>query len=67
MVEYTISVDGMECHGCERVIRSRLTDLSGVIDAVPDAANGEVRIYGDPDIRNQIRETITDAGYEPSN
>lgn len=64
MAEYMVSVDGMECQGCERVVRSRLTDLSGVIDAVPDADNDEVRIYGDPAILEQIRWAITDAGYE---
>ncbi|WP_114576232.1 heavy-metal-associated domain-containing protein [Saliphagus sp. LR7] len=65
MNEYTVRVDGMECQGCERVIRSRLTDLPGVTDVVPDADTGEVRVYADP-TRDRIRETIVDAGYDPS-
>lgn len=66
MAEYTIGVDGMECQGCERVLRSRLTDLSGVTDAVADAHAGEVRVYGDPAIQKRVQQAVVDAGYEVS-
>lgn len=66
MAAYTIDVNGMECQGCERVVRSRLTHLSGITDAVPDAESGEVCVYGEASTEERARRAIVDAGYELS-
>jgi copper chaperone len=64
MVDYTLDVRGMSCEGCEHILRSELTGLSGVGDVEADADAGEVRIYGDPATEALARQTILDAGYD---
>ena len=64
MVDYMLDVRGMSCEGCEHIIRSKLTSLSGVSDAEADADTGEVRVYGDPNTTPLARQAVLDAGYD---
>lgn len=64
MADYTLDVRGMSCRGCEQIIRSELTGLSGIGDAEADADAGEVRVYGDPATEALARQTVLDAGYD---
>lgn len=64
MVAYTLAIRGMSCNGCEQIVRSELTRLSGVGDAEADADAGEVRVFGDPATEALARQTVLDAGYD---
>ena len=64
MADYTLDIRGMSCKGCEQIVRSELTGLSGVGDAEADADANEVRVYGDPATEPLARQAVLDAGYD---
>lgn len=64
MADYRLEVEGMSCRGCEAILQERLTQIPGVSAAAPDAERGVVDIYGDPDSRTQVRQTVLDTGYD---
>lgn len=64
MVDYILNVRGMSCEGCEHIIQSELTSLSGISAAEADSDTGEVQVYGDQDTTPLARQTILDIGYD---
>lgn len=66
MGEYTITVDGMMCRGCEATVRRALTALSGVSEVAPDAEADVVRVVGRPDAEERVRRTLEEIGYDPA-
>jgi copper chaperone CopZ len=61
----TISVDGMSCDGCEEVVESALSDVSGVESADADREDGTATVEGDADVDDLV-EAVDFAGYDGS-
>ena len=64
MDEYTLSVPGMTCEGCEIVITGAVSPLAGVGTVDADAADGRVTVHGDPSAESRVRDAIEEAGYD---
>lgn len=65
MEEYTITIQGMDCPGCENLVVRELSSIPGIKDADADSANGTVVIQGDQKTKERVRQTIADLGDEP--
>lgn len=67
MSRVEISVEGMNCTGCERTLSLALTRLEGVRDAKADRVAGRVKISFDPERVDEaaLREQVAACGYEP--
>ncbi len=61
----TLSVDGMSCGGCESNVETAVSELDGCTSVEADHEAGTVTVEGDLD-QSAIRETIKEAGYEPT-
>ena len=64
MSKYTISVDGMQCAGCEQILESELKDVRGTVTVDADYKQGVVEVRADPGTRAAVEEAIGDIGYE---
>jgi copper chaperone CopZ len=65
MVEYTLSVRGLHCPGCENLIARELNLIPGITDVKADNENGEVVVHGNPRTKDRARQAIAELGYEP--
>jgi copper chaperone CopZ len=65
MSEYTISVRGLHCPGCENLVTRELNPIPGITDAKADSENGEVAVRGDRRTKDRARQAIAELGYEP--
>jgi len=59
-----ITVEGMNCGGCEETVESALRDLPSVRDAEADNETDTVTVEGDAS-DDDIATAVEDAGYEP--
>jgi Cu+-exporting ATPase len=64
---YTIAIDGMHCHACERLVTANLMEVPGITGVVADAAAGTatITVEADPDL-DSVASAIRAAGFEPS-
>jgi len=58
----TLSVDGMGCDGCERIVESALSDVDGVTDVTADQMDGTATVEGDVD-PDPLVKSLKLAGY----
>lgn len=65
MADYTLSVRGMNCMGCENLVARELNPLPGITDVEVDHESDEVVVYGDPDTKDRARQAVAELGYEP--
>jgi len=63
MATTTISVDGMTCDGCEEVVVSALSEVSGVEEAKADREDGTATVDGDAELE-ELLEAIDFSGYD---
>jgi copper chaperone CopZ len=63
MTRHSISVSGMRCENCERIVTEALADLGAVEEASADADAGEVVVSCDADGAALAREAIAGLGY----
>lgn len=65
MTEINLKVNGMHCEGCEKRIKSALSEINGVSEVVASYVEGTVKIKMNKDIDIQeIKEIIDDLGFE---
>lgn len=64
---YELSVDGMHCPSCEKLLVMKVGSLPWVIDATADADAGTLTVVARPgDVDTQaLREAVLEAGYTP--
>jgi Cu+-exporting ATPase len=64
---YTIRIDGMHCHACERLVTANLNEVTGVTVLAADAQAGTatIALEGAPDIA-AIGRAIEAAGFKPA-
>lgn len=60
----TIDVEGMTCQHCVANVKKSLEALAGVEEAIPDLDSGKVIINGEQIDDKQIKQAVTDAGYQ---
>ena len=58
-----INVEGMMCTHCKARVESVCKAVSGVVDAVVDLQKKTVTVTGNAS-REQLKKSITEAGYE---
>jgi len=65
-IETTVTVGGMSCAACVRRVETALKALDGVTDATVNLATARATIRHQPVWAGvgQVRETVTDQGYE---
>ena len=59
----TLSVAGMGCDGCERIVESALSEVDGVTGVTVDQRDGTATVEGDPDPAALVR-SLELAGYD---
>ena len=64
MEEYTLDVEGMSCTGCEERVTNAAKQVDGIHRAEADYETGTVKITGESDSEDAVRESIYDAGYD---
>ena len=65
MSQTTYTVTGMTCSHCVEVVSDSLRGLAGVREVDVDLATGRVTVTSDDDLLTEdVRATVTDAGYE---
>ena len=66
MKTINLTITGMHCASCEKLINMGLTDLAGVSDITVNAATGKASLKIDESLVNekQILKAVKDAGYE---
>lgn len=65
MKELKIKINGMVCGGCENRVKTALSEINGIEGVDADHNTGMVTIKSENDLDvNQIKERITDLGYE---
>ncbi|HEX2041771.1 MAG TPA: heavy-metal-associated domain-containing protein [Acidimicrobiales bacterium] len=67
MATTTFKVAEIHCAGCEKTIRTALSDLSGVTLVVPSADRNDVKVSFDETrvTEEELRARLAEAGYEP--
>ena len=60
---YTIAVENIKCGGCANTIRTRLIERELVQAVDVDIEQGEVRIEGNPEWRDQVAGALANMGY----
>ena len=63
MERYRLSVTGMTCESCERIVEDEVTRLSGVATVTADSETNTVAVEGDADAGDNARGIIADIGY----
>jgi copper chaperone CopZ len=61
---FAVSVRGMTCEGCERVVERETARVEGVRDVSASAADDRVLVTGRRDAVGRVCATIDDLGYE---
>ncbi len=64
-MKQTITVEGMNCEGCEESVEDALESLPDVERAEADRVSGAVEVEGDAET-NDLRRTVEEAGYTAS-
>jgi copper chaperone CopZ len=67
MTTYTVSVQGMTCEGCERIVERETAALDGVAAVDADADAGTVVVTGRQEAAETVRATIEALGYDVVN
>ena len=62
-MSYTIAVENIKCNGCASSIRSKLTEQELVQTVDVDVEQGEVRVEGNPERRDQVVNALAGMGY----
>lgn len=65
MAEYTLSVHGLHCPGCENLVARELNPIPGVMDVEADSEDDEVVVRGNPRTKDRARQALAELGYEP--
>jgi copper chaperone CopZ len=61
----TITVEGMNCTGCEQKVTNALTTIDGVRRAEADHDTGEVEVVVDDETETDVlTDVIYDTGYD---
>jgi len=63
MQSHELSVTGMSCKSCERIVERELTALSGVATVSADSSSGTVTVEGDEESLDAATEAVADIGY----
>lgn len=63
MQSHELSVTGMSCKSCERIVEQELTALAGVATVSADSGSGIVTVEGDEESLGAATEAIDDIGY----
>ena len=68
MKSVTITVKDIHCESCENTIYTTLQKIPGVVHVVASAERNEVRVGydGTKTGEGDLREKLTDLGYEPT-
>lgn len=61
-MEFTITVKGMHCGGCEQTVEDALREVDGVTDAAADRETEEAAVSGTADADDLV-EAVEAAGY----
>ena len=64
MERYQLSVTGMTCESCERIVEDEVTRLSGVATVTADSSTDTVTVEGDAGAGDDARAIIIDIGYD---
>lgn len=62
-MSYTIAVENIKCAGCANTIRTRLLERELVQAVDVNIEQGEVRIEGNPEWRDQVAAALVKMGY----
>lgn len=65
MAEYTLSVRGMHCPGCENLVARELNSVPGIANVDADSDADEVVVRGELPTKDRARQAIAELGYEP--
>ena len=61
--DYKIHVSGMTCNNCTTAVKNTIFEISNVKNVDIDLASGDVKIYGQNIIINDVLSAISDVGY----
>ena len=65
IMEKTLKVEGMMCAHCEAHVKQALEAINGVVSAVADHNNGEVKVTLNRDVDDaELKAAIEKAGYK---
>ena len=64
MREFKYRVKKMMCEGCENRIKSALMEIDGVTEVTANHKTEEVIVKTEKENNSQIKERISDLGYE---
>ena len=66
MAEYTFTIEGMHCSGCENLVVQEISAISGIEDVEADNESGRLVIHGEQNTKERVRQTIANLGYKPT-
>lgn len=66
MTELKLKIEGMSCPHCKKALETAIAQLEGVNSVQVDLESNVATIQvEDERLKEEIRETIVDAGYKP--
>jgi copper chaperone CopZ len=64
MKTHTVTINGMHCAACEKVVTKRISAIPGVQNVQVDVENGKVTITSEKDIlQENIADVLQDTHY----
>jgi copper chaperone CopZ len=64
MAQYAITVRGMTCPGCERIVEEEVAAIADVADASALVDADRLVVEGPRDTVGQVREAVEALGYD---